>query len=49
MDIKLYDKVKLKNGYFAYIVDILDSENFVADIDYDGGIDTDFINIKDIA
>lgn len=47
--IKLYDKVKLKSGEVATIVEILDkSEAFVADIEKKDGTDTDFIYSEQI-
>ena len=48
---KMYDKVILKDGRIAYIVEIYgDSGDFEADINMlDGETLTDTINIKDIA
>lgn len=44
IDIKLYDKVKLKDGRDASIVEILgEKEAFIADIDIDGDFETDTI------
>lgn len=50
MKIELYEKVLLKNGCIAYIVEIYgDSGDYEADIDMpDGTIKTDTINISDI-
>ena len=49
MKIDVYDKVILKTGEVAYIVEILgDGKCFVADIDYADGTSTDFIYPKDI-
>ena len=51
MDIKLYDKVRLKSGETASIVEIYeDGIAYEADIDRpDGSIDTDTIRQEDIA
>lgn len=47
--IKLYDKVKLKSGEVATIVEILDnSKAFVADIEKKDGTDTEFIYAEEI-
>ena len=49
MKIKLYDKVLLKDGRKASIVEILgDREAFFADIDIGGDYDTDTIMQEDI-
>lgn len=50
MKIKLFDKVLLKDGRFAYIVEIYgDSGDYEADIDMpDGAVETDTINISNI-
>lgn len=50
MKIKLYDKVLLKDGCEAYIVEIYgDSGDYEADINMpDGNINTDTVNIRDI-
>lgn len=50
MKVEMYDKVLLKNGCTAYIVDAYgDSGDYEADIDMpDGIIKTDTINIFDI-
>ncbi len=50
MKIELYDKVLLKNGCTAYVVEIYgDSGDYEADIDMPAGITkTDTINISDI-
>ncbi|MCM1328376.1 MAG: hypothetical protein NC253_02960 [Ruminococcus sp.] len=45
--LKLYDKVLLKDGRTAQIVDIFD-DCCIADIDVDGDYDTDFIDIDEI-
>ncbi len=47
--IKQYDKVQLKNGHKAYIVEVLE-ENvaYMADVERDGDTYTDFIKFKDI-
>lgn len=48
-DIKLYDKVTLKNGCSAYIVEIFDNgKAFIADIDTPNGTETSYIFPKDI-
>lgn len=51
MDIKLYDKVRLKSGETASIVEIYEAGiAYEADIDRpDGSIDTDTIRQEDIA
>ena len=51
MDIKLYDKVRLKTGETASIVEIYEGGvAYEADIDRpDGSIDTDTIRQEDIA
>lgn len=42
--VELYDKVELKDGRKASIVEILgDKEAFIADIEVDGDYDTDTI------
>ena len=44
MKIKLYDKVKLKDGKIASIVEILgNNEAYIADIDIGGDYDTETI------
>ena len=49
MKIKQYDKVKIKDGCSATIVEILDEDKeFIADIDRNGDTDTDEISIEDI-
>ncbi len=50
MDIKLYDKVQLKSGETASIVEIYENGvAYEADIDrLDGSIDTDTIRQEDI-
>ena len=49
MDIKLYDRVLLKNGYQAIIVEIFaDGKDFLADIDYEDDTYTEVISISDI-
>lgn len=49
LKIKLYDKVLLKDGRKASIVEILgDREAFIADIDIGGDYDTDTIMQEDI-
>jgi hypothetical protein len=50
MPLKLYDRVTLKNGLSASIVEILgDGKCYVADIDYpDGETATEFVNPDEI-
>ena len=49
MKLKQYDKILLKDGATAYIVEIFDGgEAFIADIDRNGDTDTDEITIDDI-
>lgn len=49
MKIKLYDKVKLKDGNIAYIVEILgNNEAYIVDIDIGNDYDTDTIYPKQI-
>lgn len=50
MDIKMYDKILLKDGRTAFIVDVYgDSGDYEADIDMpDGSILTDTIHIEEI-
>ena len=47
-NLKLFDKVKLKTGEVAYIVDVLD-HSYVFDIERTSGIDTDFVYPNEIA
>lgn len=49
MKIKQYDRVLLKDGNKAYIVEIFDDgKAFLADIDRNGDTDTDEITIDEI-
>ena len=48
MKIKQYDRVLLTDGNKASIVEVFDSQNFLADIDKDGDTYTEEITIKDI-
>ena len=49
MNIKQYDKVLLKDGTTAFIVEIFDDgSTFVADINKKSGTDTDWIKLEDI-
>ena len=49
MKIKQYDKVLLKDGDFAYIVEIFgDGKIFLGDIDRKDGTETDWIKPEDI-
>ncbi len=50
MEIKMFDKVRLKDGRTAFIVEIYGSSgDYEADIDMpDGSVETDTINRKDI-
>ena len=44
MSIKQYDKVLLKDGSTAYIVEIFDGgKAFIADIDRSGGTETEWV------
>lgn len=44
MKIEMFDKVLLKNGYFAYIVEIFDDgKAFIADIDMPDGLTTEYL------
>ncbi len=48
--IKQYDKVKLKDGYYAFIVEIFnDGEAYMADIDKEDGTHTEHVLPDDIA
>ena len=49
MKIKQYDKVLLKDGDYAYIVEIFaDGKDLLADIDRKDGTETDWIKPEDI-
>lgn len=49
MKIELYDRVVLKNGNIASIVEILAPEKeFIVDIDSNGDINTEEISIEEI-
>ncbi len=49
MKIEQYDKVLLKDGNTAYIVEIFeDGKSFIADINRNGDTDTDEISIDKI-
>ena len=49
MEIRMYDRVLLKNGLEASIVEILgDGACFIADIDTDHGTETDSVYPEDI-
>ena len=49
MKINLYDRVILKDGSYASIVEIFKEDKvFLADIDRNGDTDTDDIRIEDI-
>lgn len=49
MKIQQYDKVILKDGDYAYIVEIFeDGKAFLADIDRKGGTETDWLKPEDI-
>lgn len=49
MKVELYDKVVLKNGNIAAIVEILESDKeFIVDIDSDDDTDTEEISIEEI-
>ena len=50
MKINQYDRVILKDGNEASIVEILEeNKKFIADIDRNGDIDNEIISIEDIA
>ena len=49
MKIKQYDRVLLKDGNFASIVEVFkENELFLADIDRNGDTDTEELSIADI-
>lgn len=49
MQIKQYDRVLLRSGNYAYIVEIFDSGKvFLADIDKKDGTETDWVKLEDI-
>lgn len=49
MKIEQYDKVLLKDGDTAFIVEIFDDgKSFLADIDRKGGTETDWLKPEDI-
>ena len=49
MDIKLYDRVLLKDGHEASIVEIFkQGEDYLADIDYDDDTETEDIKHEQI-
>lgn len=49
MRIKQYDRVLLKDGDYAYIVEIFENgKAFIADIERDGGTETDWVKPEDI-
>lgn len=49
MKIEMYDKVLLKDGDQAYIVEIFDDgKAFIADIDRKDGTETDWVMPEDI-
>ena len=49
MKIQMFDKVLLKSGNTAYIVEIFDGgQSFIADIDIDEDTITDYIKLDDI-
>lgn len=49
MDIRLYDRVLLRDGYQAVIVEIFaDGKDFLADVDYEDGTYAEEISINDI-
>ena len=50
MRVKQYDRILLKNGHEASIVEIFEEDNlFLADIDRDGDTDTEEVRIGEIA
>lgn len=46
--LKLFDKIMLKTGETAYIVDVLE-HSYVCDIERASGTDTDFVDPDEIA
>lgn len=46
--LNLFDKIMLKTGEIAYIVEVL-GNSYVCDIERQNGIDTDFVYPNDIA
>ncbi len=46
--LELFDKILLKTGEIAYIVDIL-GDTYVCDIEKVSGTDTDFVEADEIA
>ena len=49
MNIKLYDRVRLKDGHVASVVEIFDSgKSFIADIDKNGDTFTEEITANEI-
>lgn len=49
MKIKQYDRVLLKNGDYASIVEVFDDGKvFLADIDRKDGTETDWLNLEEI-
>lgn len=49
MIIKLYDRVKLKSGYEASVVEILENTRvYICDIDKEDDTYTEFVNRDDI-
>lgn len=45
--LKLFDKILLKTGETAYIVDVL-TRGYVCDIEKDSGTDTDYVDPDEI-
>ena len=49
MKIRLYDRVRLKSGYAASVVEIFDDgKGFLADVDRDGDTYTEEMSIDEI-
>lgn len=49
MKIDLYDRVKLKSGYEASVVEILEEQKeYICDIDKENGTFTEFVNYDEI-
>lgn len=49
MNIKLYDRVLLKSGYFASVVEIFNGgKAFIADVDKNGDTFTEEITVDEI-
>lgn len=50
MKIEEFDRVRLRSGWTAYVVEILgDGAAYLVDVDYEEGIETEFVYPEDIA